>query len=184
MDVHFQKLVLPDESSLLNDWLTSETWPFHKRSCLTKLEVSGMLDEGLFDGENNVTFWILCDDKKAGLMRIFDLEDLDDGSPLFDIRIRSEFRGQGVGRIAVSWLTKFLFDTYPNLERIAGATRSDNLSMRNVFRKCGYAKEGHIRKDWRTPQGERYDSILYGILRSDWDKNTVTAVNWDDENRD
>jgi RimJ/RimL family protein N-acetyltransferase len=78
-------------------------------------------------------------------------------------------------------LTKYLFERHANLERIEGTTRADNVAMRLVFRRCGFAKEAHFRRAWSGVDGERFDAIGYGILRDDWAKQTVTPVLWDDE---
>jgi RimJ/RimL family protein N-acetyltransferase len=109
------------------------------------------------------------------------LFDLDDDSPLFDIRLDPAFRGMGLGFQAVNWLTDYLFRTWPNLLRIEGTTREDNLAMRKVFRKCYYAKEGHYRKAWATSSGDLLDTVQYGILREDWGAKKVTPLRWNDE---
>ena len=99
----------------------------------------------------------------------------------WDYCIRNANRGQGLGKQSIDWLTKYLFEKWPQLERIAGTTRVDNSSMRKLFRAAGYVKEGHYRKDWATSNGELYDTVKYSILREDWETGTKTAVNWDDE---
>lgn len=141
-----------------------------------------MIAEGTFDGSNHKSFWILNEfQKEIGFIRLFDLDDVDDGYPLFDLRIRAEYRGRGVGKDAVHWLTKYLFEKHPQLDRIVGTTRADNLSMRKIFRKSGYVKEGHFRKDWSSSNGESFDTVKYGILREDWASGKTTPVNWNDE---
>lgn len=119
--------------------------------------------------------------ERVGLIRLYDLDDVDDGYPLFDLRIRATYRGQGIGKQAVQWLTRYLFETWPQLERIAGTTRHDNQAMWQVFRHCGYAKEGHFRQDWNGSDGKQYDTIQYAILREDWVNQTITPVLWPDE---
>ena len=85
-------------------------------------------------------------------------------------------RGQGIGRRAVEWLTEYLFETWPILDRIEATTRQDNLAMRKALIRNHYAKEGHYRKAW-----DGHDTIQYAILREDWQSGTVSPVNWDDE---
>lgn len=141
-----------------------------------------MIDEGIFDGSNHASFWILNGESDViGLVRLFDLDDIDDGYPLFDLRIRTKHRGVGVGKSAVKWLTRYLFEKHTQLDRIAGTTRVDNLAMRKLFKSCGFAKEGHYRKDWASSNGESLDTVKYGILRQDWESGEVTTVNWNDE---
>ena len=101
--------------------------------------------------------------------------------PLFDLRIRGSERGNGLGKEALNWLTKYMFTKWPNLDRIAGTTRVDNSPMRMTFSACVYVKEGHYRKDWGSSTGASYDTVKYGILREDWETGRTTPVNWNDE---
>ncbi|MFS4103262.1 hypothetical protein [Streptomyces sp. PD-S100-1] len=39
--------------------------------------------------------------------------DLWDATPLFDLRIRSGHRGRGLGRQALTWLTRYVFTEFP-----------------------------------------------------------------------
>ena len=108
------------------------------------------------------------------------MDDLDEGSPLFDIRILKDFQGKGIGQAAVKWLTSYLFEGWPSLNRIEGTTRVDNTSMRKVFHNCGYVKEGHYRKSWPAENGLLQDTVRYSILRADWKSGKPTPVNWAD----
>ncbi len=182
MEMSFQPVSLPAEKDRLVTFLTSEEWPFHVNVRLSKEKVCEMIEEGAFEGINHESFWILDESKKEiGFIRLFDLEDIEDGYPLFDLRIRAKYRGRGLGKAAVQWLTRYLFEKHPNLERIVGTTRADNLAMRRTFRSSGYVKEGHYRKDWSSSDGNSFDTVKYGVLREDWISGTITPVDWNDE---
>ncbi len=181
MKLSFQLLSLPAEREMLADSLSSHPWPYHSDSQIKREDVLRKIDKGAFSSPDTQWFWIIASsDKRVGLIKLFDLDDVEDGSPLFDLRIHPEFRGQGIGKQAVTWLTRYLFETFPTLERIEGTTRADNIAMRKVFVRCGYAKEGHIRKSWSGEDGKKYDTVIYGILLEDWLNKTVTPVNWND----
>lgn len=182
MKMSFESVSLPADKDRLITFLVSEEWPFHVNSRLGRDKVLEMIGEGIFDGSNHESFWILGESQKEiGFIRIFDLEDVEDGYPLFDLRICAEYRGRGLGKAAVQWLTKYLFEKHPQLERIVGTTRADNSAMRKTFRSNRYVKEGHYRKDWSSSNGERFDTVKYGILREDWISGTTTPVVWSDE---
>jgi RimJ/RimL family protein N-acetyltransferase len=181
MNLSFQPLELPNGQEKLASFLSSHPWPYHSGSQITQEEVLQKIDEGVYSSPDTQTFWIIAEpEQHIGLIKLFDLDDIEDGSPLFDLRIIPEFRGKGAGKQAVTWLTNYLFESYPVLGRIEGTTRVDNLAMRKVFLSCGYAKEGHIRKSWETVGGTKLDTVIYGILREDWLNKTVTPVLWDD----
>lgn len=142
-------------------FLTAEEWPFHLNP---KPDPS---DIRLSDN----AFWIIEDGAKVGLVRLLDLDDVDDGgNPLFDLRVTAAARGRGVGEAAVRWLTTHIFTNY-GTNRIEGTTREDNHAMRRVFDKTGYVQEAHYREAWPA-QDRVYDSVGYAILRRDWRSGT------------
>lgn len=169
----------PGESNELAAWLASDTWPFHGTTSQTAPAYRQLILDGEIAGTNEQAFWIHTPDvPRSGLMRVL---DLDDPTPLIDIRLRSDLRGKGIGRDAVAWLTDHVFETMADATRIEGHTRQDNLAMRRVFVVCGYAKEAHHRKAWPSEDGSLLDSIGYGITRDDWANGEVSPVPWDDE---
>lgn len=177
MILSFELLQLPADSEDLIAFLTSQDWPFHGHGRPDRERVLRGIESGFYESSNHRSFWALGPQgEKWGLIRLFDLDDIPGGYPLFDLRIAESQRGQGLGFQAVKWLTSYLFETWPELQRVEGTTRVDNVAMRRAFVKSGYAKEGHYRKAW-----DGVDSIHYGILRQDWLSGGVTLVDWDDE---
>jgi len=185
MKLNFQEFKRED-TDLLYDFLNSDVWTFHSGGSnqLTKESVEKSISKGYYDGTDNKTFWIINPEEQIiGYLKIEDLEDL---YPMFDLKVSSKYRGQGVGEKALRWLTDYIFNNYSEVHRVEGCTRQDNIGMRKVFKKCGYIKEGHTRKAWPPKDGtnykEYYDSIRYGILRNDWEDGTTTLFNWSDDN--
>ncbi|WP_405618769.1 GNAT family N-acetyltransferase [Streptomyces sp. NBC_00076] len=182
MDMVFRRLLLPSGlssgSEPLVRFLTCESWPFHSVSEVDRKTARQWIADGRFDNEENRSFWIVADDETVGLVRLMDLTD---GTPLFDLRIRAEHRGRGIGVRAVTWLTRYLFEELPDIRRIEGTTRQDNSPMRRVFLRCGYAKEAHYREAWPAMDGTIHDTVGYAILRRDWLNGKVTVPEWDDE---
>jgi len=170
---HFDR----DESQALAEFLTSDEWPFHAGPNQTQEGAITRIASGEFDGDHDRTYWIVVGGARVGIIHV---EDLGDGNPLFDLRLRSSHRGQGLGTATVRWLTATLFDEFPDLNRIEATTRQDNVAMRRVLVKCGFTKEAHYREEWPSESGVQYDSIGYGILRSDWATGVATPVDWED----
>jgi RimJ/RimL family protein N-acetyltransferase len=153
-------------------FLTTETWPFHGQPNPTEDSIRNSFQNGFYSDNGNHSFWIISNDEKIGLIRLFDLEDL---TCLFDLRIKSEYRGKGLGVIILKWMTDYIFTNYPHIIRIEGHTRNDNYSMRKTFYNSGYVKEAYHRKAW--PQGEQlFDSVGYAMLRCDWENQTKTLI--------
>ena len=60
-----------------------------------------------------------------GLIRLYDLDDVDDGYPLFDLRIRATYSRAGHWQAGSPMADPLPVETWPQLERIAGTTRHD-----------------------------------------------------------
>ncbi|MDX3797995.1 GNAT family N-acetyltransferase [Streptomyces sp. AK04-3B] len=176
-EIEYRRFVVSEVDSLAH-FLAGDTWPFHVSAAVSLDEVREWAADGVFDGEETRTFWIIVHGEAAGLIRLM---DLGDGTPLFDLRIASRHRGRGLGPLALAWLTRYVFTEFPDTERMEGTTRQDNAAMRRTFRKGGYVKEAHYRDAWPGAGGRRYDAVGYAILRRDWATGTVTPTNWHDE---
>ena len=161
----FDSLVLPEDAEAAIEFLTSNEWPFHGSPHLRHDQAAQVR----VAGDDIASFWIRADAKVIGLIRAFDLDDLDVGSPLFDLRIAEGHRGRGVGRAAVTWLTGHLFNTHLELHRIEATTRHDNLAMQRVFERCNYRLEGRMLEAWTNADGTRSDTLTYAILRREWE---------------
>jgi RimJ/RimL family protein N-acetyltransferase len=167
------------EADLLAEFLTTEDWPYHGAGAPDAATIREQAAAGDYDNDQTQTFWIVTGaEMRVGLIRLL---DLGDDTPLFDLRVRTRYRGAGLGTVALRWLTDYLFAEFPGIRRIEGTTRQDNLPMRRVFRKCGYVKEAHYRQAWPAPDGRVHDAVGYAILRSDWQAGTVTLPQWEDE---
>ena len=176
-DVSFRRFH-PAEAHQLADFLAGEPWPWHAGPPAAPEAVIGEVDRGGYESESERTFWVVEGDAPVGIVRVF---DIGHGDPMFDLRLTAAARGRGIGTTAVRWLTDHLFDELAGIDRIEATTRQDNVAMRRVLGRCGFAKEAHYRRAWSTASGDRLASIGYAILRPDWESGSVTPVDWDDE---
>ena len=163
VDAAFTRVTLPGDDADVVEFLTGHEWPFHSVPRPSADDVSEMD----ISSRTADSYWIDLDGDRCGLVRLLDLDDIDDGSPVFDVRIATPQRGRGLGRAAVEWLTAHLFRAYPALHRIEATTRHDNLAMQRVLDRCGYRLEGTLREAWRNRDGSRHDTLVYAILRSE-----------------
>ncbi|WP_446002581.1 GNAT family N-acetyltransferase [Weissella viridescens] len=74
--------------------------------------------------------------------------------------------GQGIGTAVFRPWLEHLLTVYPELPHVGFTTWSGNLGMMRLGERSGMQLEGRIRKV-RYWQGEYYDSIKYGILRTE-----------------
>ncbi len=171
----------PGDIEELCSILTSCIWPYHSKPVLERGKIVNQLEEGYFNGSGKRTFLIQYANESIGVIRLFDLgEDKeDDETPLFDIKIKSDYRGKGIGEAALKRLVDLVFTEYPNKERFEATTRADNFAMRKVFETCGFVKEAHYRLAWPDAEGNKYDCAGYAILKQDWKNKTKTPVDWE-----
>ena len=109
-----------DDSGSVVSFLAGNDWPFHSVTQLSVAEAESMT----VANEATRSFWICDVGTVLGLVRLLDLDDIDDGSPVFDLRIVNGHRRRGVGTAAVKWLSGYLFVEYPGLHRIEATTRA------------------------------------------------------------
>lgn len=169
MSVQLQKLPIPlsdQERQDLVFFLSTHDWPFHGQRRLSAGEVERKLDQGFFCSSEAESFWIVtAAGDKLGLIRLFDLED---ETPLFDLRLAPAARGMGYGTQALRLLCQEVF-ALRGKKRFEGYTRADNRGMIRVFQKCGFRKEAHHRASWPDEQGRVHDSVGYTLLRAEWE---------------
>ena len=176
MKLYFEEF--RDEIDSLVEFLTSETWEFYGTPNSNPERIRASYENQYYNGEDCKTFWVILDqDTKVGMIRIYDLQD---GDPLFDIRIMSKYKGKGIGTSSVKWLVDYIFNNFSDKERIEGNTRQDNYAMRCVFHKSGFAKEAHHRRAWGDKDGKLHNAIGYGITKEDWQNGQTTPVDWND----
>lgn len=166
------------DSDELIEFLTSNEFPFHVRTRLTRAQVEEGITDGSYRDEDNDSYWI--DHSEHGRVGFFRFEDLSELAPLFDLRIAEQWRGKGLGVEVLKAATDRIFETRPEVSRFEGQTREDNIAMRRAFLKCGWVKEAHYREAWPVTDGEPVASVGYGILRRDWETGEQTPVPWGD----
>lgn len=177
MDLAHRRCTAADADRLVR-FLTAGPWPHHAEPRPDEAAIRARLADGHYDNDDHRTYWITDGCQDAGLIRLMDLRD---PTPMFDLRVAAAHRGRGVGTRAVTWLTAYVFGTFPSIRRIEGTTRRDNTAMRRVFQRCGYVKEAHYRQAWPGADGTFHDAVGYAVLRRDWESGTTTRPDWDDE---
>ena len=190
MELRLEELDPGADAAALADFLSVQRWPFHLNSLVSKEAVLERVNQGYYRNEERRTFWIVADQRVG----IAVLEDLQDDTPLFDLRLAEVARGCGYGRQALALLTEFVFSNYPSVRRFEGQTREDNQAMRRVFLANGFVQEARYREGWPVLAGpvqqsnsaaeprvvEYLDSIGYAMLRRDFEAGTSTPVKWAD----
>jgi RimJ/RimL family protein N-acetyltransferase len=75
--------------------------------------------------------------------------------------------GQGYGHEATEMALQYAFDEL-NLHRVTVTVFSYNQRSMALFEKMGFQREGVFRERLQR-DGKRYDMVLYGLLRREWE---------------
>lgn len=87
---------------------------------------------------------------------------LEAGVVIYD----KQYWGKGIAALAIPLWVSYLFES-KKIERVGLTTWSGNPRMMALALKLGFLQEARLRKV-RYYQGEYYDSVKYGVLRSEW----------------
>ncbi|WP_413382018.1 GNAT family N-acetyltransferase [Alkalihalobacillus sp. 1P02AB] len=164
---------LEDELEELIKLYTQSTWSYHSDPSPTEAEIKKLYRNGWFSDDKE-TFWVLENTQKVGLLIIADISDT---MPLFyDLRLSETARGKGFGLECINWATNYVFFSSKDKLRMEAYTRADNIAMRKVFSKSLFQKEGYLRSSWEHENGKVSDSLLYAVIRTDWEKGQKAPI--------
>ena len=112
-----------------------------------------------------------------GLIGFIELDGIlwTHGTAWFSIAIGlSEYREKGYGTEAARLTLAFAFQEL-NMHRVQATVFSYNRRSMAMFERLGFQREGTFR-EFIHRDGERYDMLLYGILRCEFEKPVGMTV--------
>lgn len=74
---------------------------------------------------------------------------------------------KGFTSTAVAWVVKHAFEKL-SLEKLYVKIAPDNTASQKTVLRNGFVKEGLLRREYRTGNGDLIDTEYYGLLRSDY----------------
>lgn len=94
-----------------------------------------------------------------------DLKNIDWSIPKSELGCYTdiEYTGKGITTIAIQQFVKYSFLEF-NFNKIYLRTHVTNIAAQNIAEKCGFEREGIIRRDYKTTSGRIVDLIYYGRL--------------------
>jgi len=135
---------------------------------LSTAEARTQMERWRDDWPASVTFAVraLDDDRLIGMTRLYDVDHLH-GSAVLGLSVgrRSEW-GRGFGTDASRVTIRYGFQEL-NLHRIWLDVFGYNDRARALYERLGFEVEGRLREHMLR-DGRRYDVILMGLLRSEW----------------
>ena len=77
------------------------------------------------------------------------------------------FEGKGYMTEAVNRILETLFNEL-NAHRVISDCHEKNIRSTRLLERCGFTREGHLRKNKKNPDGNFHGDYLYGLLRDEY----------------
>jgi RimJ/RimL family protein N-acetyltransferase len=139
--------------------------------------------EKLADDAHNLVFGIrtVDDDVLIGTVGFFEIE-WSNGVAWLGMGIgRQEYWDRGLGSEALGLALRYAFQEM-NLHRVTLTVLAYNPRAIRLYEKVGFRHEGTLR-EFGERDGQRYDMLLYGLLRREWQAHEASSGVWIDSGR-
>lgn len=109
--------------------------------------------------------FVLIDNTTNKIIGFFDLKNIDWSIPKSEVGcyIDDEYEGKGITAKAFEVFCDHCFKEY-SFAKLFLRTHESNIAAKRVVEKCGFEKEGMIKRDYKTTSGALVDLIYYGRL--------------------
>lgn len=114
----------------------------------------------------------LDDDQLIGFVVLFNLKWRNQTAEMAIGIGNKAYRGKGYGRDALSLILNYAFSELC-LHRVGLTVLGYNTRAIKAYERVGFQHEGTYRQAIQR-NGQRYDLLLYSILREEWQKQQVT----------
>ncbi|MBT3285253.1 GNAT family N-acetyltransferase [Candidatus Bathyarchaeota archaeon] len=95
------------------------------------------------------------------------LQGLKSGNAELGYCLNETYWGRGIGTEFAAAMIRYGFEDL-DLHRVTAKCDPENHGSYRIMEKNGMTREGHIRQNQRI-KGEFRDTLVYGILRSEWE---------------
>lgn len=152
----------------LKKFLSSQVWKFYEEENISITSINNKLEKNHFLNTKTKTYLCYENNELLGMIRYFDLEDIDDEIPMFDIKVNEKSRGKGIGTYLLLNSLKIIFEKYSKIQKIEATTREDNIAMQKLFEKCNFKLWGKSSKSWKTLTGDFMQTYHYELLKENF----------------
>lgn len=121
-----------------------------------------------YDNDNCYNWVIEYEGQAIGNIAVVDFSDRSERTAL-GYSMGYDYWNKGIMTEAAKAVTDYLFAEV-GVNRIEISHAVKNPASGRVAQKCGYKYEGTRREYFKTYAGEFLDIAIYGIIKSDWEK--------------
>ena len=169
-----------DDILNITDWF----WDFEDvalfdRNLPVPINIDGMRERWRVSLEHSAlphAFWFIAETEQKQPAGIAGLEALNyiHGDAVLPVFVGKDFRGMGLATAMAVPLIELAFNKL-RLHRLTTYYRDDNKATQCALNKVGFTEEGRYREAWFA-DGDRSDTIIVGLLASDWAKSRDAVI--------
>ena len=116
-----------------------------------------------YQKSKNKKFFIICDDlKPIGFMGLSNINKVNKNADLFIAIGEDDYRGKGIGKIAMKWIIDYGFNKL-KLHKINLGVIKNNIPAVNLYKSLGFVIEGKM-KDEVFYKNKFYDFLSMAIF--------------------
>lgn len=178
--VLLRPLILEDYNLLVPYALTEpDTWKYSAVELVGEIGMHEYITEALQQRTNETSYPFIVYDKITkqyiGCTRLYDIQLKHKTTQLGYTWYSIASRGTGINKHCKYLLLQFAFETL-NFERVE--FRADLRNERSIaaMKSIGCTVEGVLRKSMILSNGDRRDSIILSILKSEWESEVKTSL--------
>lgn len=150
-------------------------WEYSLQQANSPEKLRMYIDAAIKDREHKNAYPFTVYDKRtnqyAGSTRFYDIQNEHAALQLGYTWYGKQFQGTGLNKNCKYLLLEFAFDEL-NFERVEFRADYENKRSINAMKSIGCLVEGVLRSNTCKPDGHRRDSIVFSILKEEWN-NTV-----------
>ncbi|WBO84034.1 GNAT family N-acetyltransferase [Hymenobacter yonginensis] len=152
---------------------TPELWAYTLTRADDPISLAAYLTEAVRGREQQRRYPFLIVDKQtgraAGSTSYYNLDEADARLSIGYTWVGQEFQRTGLNRAAKHLLLHYAFEVL-GCERVELETDSRNHKSQNAMRRMGATEEGTLRSHRRTQGGIRRDTVIFSIIRPEWEQ--------------
>lgn len=178
--VRLKPLMLLDVHNL-SDIATKEQglWKYTLHDVSSKEKLLSYIEEAIVNRQKGISYAFSVIDKKlqkyAGCTRIYEIDTLNKTCSIGYTWYGKNFQGTGINKNCKYLLFEFAFEELL-MERIQFRVDKENSRSINAIKSLGCQEEGILRSNLYKSNGERRDSMILSMLKSEWTMSAKTRL--------
>lgn len=120
------------------------------------------------DLDNRTDMTILCDGIPVGIIGLLNIDHKNESAELYITVGETAYKGKGIASAAMKELMRQAFYDLV-LHRVYLYTEVENTAAVRAYEKFGFIREGRLRQETKTRNGDFADRFLYSMLKQDFE---------------